>query len=115
MTAVHALQVCLRDGCGHPARLHVLNGVAGWGGPDSPCRNPDCACGGFLGVRPVSEGWICHNCKSTGKGSEDELPQGWRWFGLSSTLEGQFDELECPLLCASCVIDVEVALVKRQK
>jgi len=54
--------------------------------------------------------WECQNCGSTEKRDEDELPPGWRWFGMAANLEGIFDRLETPLVCASCVKTVEIAL-----
>lgn len=54
--------------------------------------------------------WKCQNCGTESYHSEDELPAGWRWFGLCETLEGHFDELECPLLCRLCVAALDDVL-----
>jgi len=59
--------------------------------------------------------WECHNCGSTAKFDEDELPPGWRWFGLAGNLEGIFDQLETPLICPECVANVDAALEQRIK
>lgn len=59
--------------------------------------------------------WECQNCGATLKHDEDELPPGWRWFGMAGNLEGIFDQLETPLICLRCVGAVEVALESTMK
>lgn len=54
--------------------------------------------------------WECMNCGAKDCCDEDRLPVGWRWIGLSETLEGHMDEIECPLICSFCVARVEKAL-----
>lgn len=54
--------------------------------------------------------WKCFNCHSEKYHLEDELPAGWRWFGLTETLEGIFDQIECPLLCQLCVAAIDDVL-----
>ena len=54
--------------------------------------------------------WECQNCGAVEKHDEDELPPGWRWFGLAGNLEGIFDQLETPLMCLACVRAAEAGL-----
>lgn len=54
--------------------------------------------------------WTCCNCDKTQQHDEDELPNAWRWFGLTGTLDGGFDFDEAMLICATCVDAVLAAL-----